>query len=243
MDQRAERRIFFRATLLFLASLAAALTWWAGHRGYFALDQCMVVDGGWRTLLGQVQYRDFGAPFGPFVFWVQAAMQWLLGAAWAATVMPAAMLSALAVVVAALMMRGLVGRGAPAFTLFGAACAGLVANAPFGTLWFENTALFLVFAAITLLLREDNASRGRTIACVLAGIAAMLAFLSKQNVPAFFAPAMLGAMLPVPWSTQRAIRTTLAFAAGVAGTAMLYALSLFATGALDEALYHLFTLP
>ena len=61
-----------------IAAFAGAIVWDVGHRGIYLFDQSGVFDGGWRVLQGQVMYRDFRAPYGPVVFWLQALF-WQVG--------------------------------------------------------------------------------------------------------------------------------------------------------------------
>ena len=53
----------------FIPALCALWAGWicyvSGMRGFFAMDQSIVFDGGWRVLQGQIPYKDFVIPFGP----------------------------------------------------------------------------------------------------------------------------------------------------------------------------------
>jgi len=79
---------------LFIISLigvfAYFMTYRSGERGFFAFDQSIIFDGGYRVLLGQIPYKDFVTPFGPVTFWIQGIIFKLLGISYATYIFGAA---------------------------------------------------------------------------------------------------------------------------------------------------------
>ena len=71
--------------------------WIVGHRGIYLYDESTVFDGGWRILQGQVMYRDFFAPYGPVVFWLQSQFFRLMGVTFSSMVMAGGVVNAIAV--------------------------------------------------------------------------------------------------------------------------------------------------
>lgn len=180
--------IFFAALLV---AFAFRTTFHAGSKGFFALDQSIVFDGGYRVLIGQVPYRDFVMPAGPVAFWVQALFFSLLGVNYYAYIFNAAFLNVLASLFAVGVTRLLFpGRRAVSYG------AGFLTAAwfysPFGTPYFEQTAFFFCFLALYILLlaivKSSERPFLRTSLLALAGLTALTAFLSKQNAGLFFLP-------------------------------------------------------
>lgn len=179
-----------------IALFAFSFTWFTGHRGLFMLDQSVVFDGGWRVLLGQVPYRDFYAPFAPVTFFVQALFFWLAGVNWTATVLPACVLNTVGALSVIRTLGLLLGPGerwiAPAAGLG----VAITLQAPFGTLWIEQTSIFFNLLAMQAVAEAFARRRTASLAWLMAaGALSALAVLSKQNYGLFFAPLLVAMIL------------------------------------------------
>lgn len=208
-------RVYIFACFL-LATFAFLFNWATGHRGVFLLDQSMVFDGGWRVLQGQTPYRDFLMPFAPVTFWIQAFFFRLLGVTWTATVLPACMVNAIATLSVIRIIR-LLGGGSRLLALCGGLATAICFQAPFGTLWLEQTAMFFDLLALQAAVESLCASGYRRGFWQLgSGFSLALAALSKQNYGLFFFPipfAVLAAgELP---DVRRACRSVLIAGAGM----------------------------
>jgi 4-amino-4-deoxy-L-arabinose transferase-like glycosyltransferase len=218
------RRWLYPLACVAVGLVAFWLNWVAGHKGVFLLDQSMVFDGGWRILNGQRMYRDFLAPFGPVTFWIQATSFYLWGVNWSATVLPACVLNLLASWSVMRMVRiATDSRGA---AIAGGLITATCFQAPFGTLWFEQVAMFFGLLALQAGL-EALRAQGLLQAgwAAASGACIVLAIASKQNFGILMAPiavVMLWAgALP---ERRRAAAGLLAQGVGMALTAGLFGL-------------------
>lgn len=168
--------------LLFATVLAGAAVfcWIAGRRGFFALDQSIPFDAGWRILTGQVPYRDFVLPVGPVLPWVAALGLRIFGADFGGYLASASALNALA----AAGTMGVTARLFPGRWGLWAVAGGLTAawfQAPAGTPWFEPVALLAALPGLGLWSVSAASGEHRAAAGAAAGTAFALAFLTKQN--------------------------------------------------------------
>jgi hypothetical protein len=175
--------------------LAGVVVWIVGHRGLFLCDQSVLFDGAWRLMQGQVIYRDFFTTFGPVAFVIQWLFFRIWGVDFSSMVLSAAILNSLAAVCVMRIIRRLLPD--PQFRLAAVAGGLLTAvwfQAPFGTLWFDQTSFFFNLIALTLLV-ETAYSSGRVSVClrVIAGSSLALSILSKQNAGAVLLPVPFGA--------------------------------------------------
>ena len=207
---------------------AAVFVWFAGHRGVFLLDQSIMFDGAWRVYQGQVQYRDFVSTFPPLTFGIQALFFRLMGVDFSAMVLAAAISNA----IATLCVLWLVHRLVPDQRVI-ACVAGLITavwfQAPFGTLWFEQTAFCFNLLALVLLIKGldagDSAGTGYRTA---AGVMLAASLLCKQNAGAEFIPIALGvAVLPILDRRHKALRAVVEVFAGMALGAGVFAIWLW----------------
>lgn len=204
---RETERLYLLACVT-LAVFAFGLNWATGHRGVFLLDQSMIFDGGWRILQGQTPYKEFLMPFGPVTFYIQAFSFLIFGVNWSATVVPACLLNAFATMIVIRIVRLLVG-GSRLLALFGGLATAICFQAPFGTLWLEQTAMFFDLLALLAVVESIHKSaNSRYLWQLGSGFSLGLAALSKQNyglffIPIIFAVAATGA-LP---SVRRACRS------------------------------------
>jgi len=206
-----------------LAAFAFAFNWATGHRGIFFLDQSMIFDGGWRILQGQAPYKDFIFPFGPVAFYIQALFFRFFGVNWTATVLPACLFNLVATLSVIRIVR-LLGGGSRLLALCGGLATAICFQAPFGTLWFEQTAMFFDLLALQAVVESLGASGHRRDFWQLAGgFSLVLAAFSKQNFGLFFIPIVFAVLVAgeLP-DVRRAFRSVL-----LAGTGMAAAIAIF----------------
>jgi 4-amino-4-deoxy-L-arabinose transferase-like glycosyltransferase len=206
-----------------LAAFAFAFNWATGHRGVFLLDQSMTFDGGWRILQGQTPYKDFFIPFGPVTFYIQALFFRLFGVNWTATVLPACLFNAMATLSVIRIVR-LLGGGSRLLALCGGLATAICFQAPFGTLWIEQTAMFFDLLALLAVVESLRASGHRRSFWRLGGgFLLAVAVLSKQNYGIFFAPIVFAVVaageLP---DVRQACRSVLLAGAGMAATITIF---------------------
>ena len=229
------RRSLIRATpviwscvYVLIAAVAGVVVWVVGHRGLFLCDQSGIFDGGWRLMQGQVMYRDFFTPYPPVVFLIQWLFFRIAGVDFSAMVLAAATIN----VLAALCVMRIIRRVLPDAQFRPAALAGGVLTAvwfqaPFGTLWFEQTSFFFNLAALTLVIETTHSSERRA-AClrVAAGCSLALAILSKQTAGTVVLPVPLAAAVMLSMSRWR--KTILELSAGMSLVFALFGLWLVA---------------
>jgi hypothetical protein len=218
-----KRNVPYLIACALLAVFAFGFNWATGHRGVFLLDQSMIFDGGWRLLQGQTMYKDFIIPFGPITFCIQALSFLIFGVNWAATVAPACAINMLATLSVIRMVRLLSG-GSRVVALASGLATAICFQAPFGTLWLEQTAMFFDLLALQAMLESLQVSGRRRMAFQLAsGFSLALAVLSKQNYGVFFVPVVLIAAAAELPDVRRVFRAVL-----FAGMALVATLAVFA---------------
>jgi hypothetical protein len=171
--------------------LAFYLTFRSGQRGFYPFDQSIVFDGSYRVLSGEVPYRDFVVPFGPVAFWLHSVFFRAAGVSFRTYLVGSSTINA----VAALLAAGIAAMLAPRAKLLRYLAAILTAvwfYPPFGTPWVDQTAFFFGMLALGAVLAgtltEPLGKRLRYGLVAAAGVLAVLAALSKQNVGAFLFP-------------------------------------------------------
>ncbi len=200
-----------RASILAVALFAAAASAYSGSRGFFAFDEAIVFDGGFRVLSGQVPYRDFLIPFGPISFLLQAVFFALFGVNWPAYLAHAAVLNAGAALMTWWLVRG-VSPGHPSvrfIAVLAAATTSAWFYPPVGVPFFEQTAFFFQLCALAAL---QSPRRGSAAG---AGALVALACLSKQNAGVL--SAAMG--LWIAWRSGRARQLV----AGLLGIGLIFA--------------------
>lgn len=207
-----------------LAAFAFRLVFETGTRGFLAFDQSIVFDGGYRVFLGQVPFRDFFAPTGPVPFWIQGAFFRLGSVGYPTYLLHAAVANALAAVLAFTWVRS-VFPGTNLYPFLGGALTAIWFYPLFGTPWIDQTAfLFHLIAMVCLIAAYRGAGRETGFAAA-AGVATVLAFLSKQNAGML----TLAALVLLPFSFEREKRNLALRGAvfGLAGASVAFALWLF----------------
>ena len=219
------------------------LTWEAGHRGVFLLDQSMIFDGAWRILQGQIPYRDFFMPFGPVSFGLQAFFSAILGMTWSSTVASAAVSQILATLLAYRCTQLCVGNQSTIGPLVAAIVTATSFQSLFGTLWIEQTAFLCNYAALYFLLesQEPQCKHPRLLGAA-AGFAAVLSLLSKQNAFVLFIPVYVCAALRIP-RIGALIQSAATFIAGAATGAVLFWIWLVTHDAVRGWIRHFYEIP
>ena len=176
---------------------AGVISYLSGMRGFFAMDQSIVFDGGWRILHGQIPFRDFFLPHGPLCMWIQALAFHALGVNYQVYVLTAATMNVLGAWLAFGTFRALVPEKKwPAWI------AGLLTGswlyAPMGTTYIEQTGFFFLWIAIFAVIRGLGANGIPAWGWMgLAGGALAAAIVAKTNAgllaapPLFLMPALL----------------------------------------------------
>lgn len=189
-EARRVGQIWYPLACGMLAVFAFLFNWIVGHRGIYLLDQSMVFDGAWRILQGQIPYKDFLIPFTPLTFYIQAVFFRFFGVNWSAMVVSACVLSSLATLSGIRVVR-LLGGNARWLGLCGGLATAVSLQAPFGTLWFENTAMFFDLLALQAAVESFRLSGYRRALWTAAGGSiVILALLNKQNYGLFFIPVL-----------------------------------------------------
>lgn len=235
--------IAFLALILF----AYLLTIKSGERGFFPFDQSIVFDGGYRILQGQVPYKDFLIPFGPIVFWLQALFFKLLGVNYFAYLVHAALANVLATICSVLLLRILF-PSQKLLSFIGGLLTAVWFYPIFGTPWFEQTAF--LFSLLSLLgitaaaFLPDLTPTKTNLLHFLAGVCALLDFLSKQNAGLYIIPVyfilILTAHLP---NIKSIFRNTVVFTLGFGVALLLFALWLITFSDLDNFYQHFYVIP
>ena len=183
-------RFSWSAAYLSAATFAIAVVWIVGHRGIYLYDESTVFDGGWRILQGQVMYRDFYAPYGPVVYWLQSQFFRLMGVTFSSMVMAGGVVNAIAVACVIWILRRVAPAPAHRLTaLAGGFVTALWFGAPSGILWYEQTAFcFNLIASALVLEAEFRGERTAPYVRIAAGCSLALSVLSKQSAGVVLAP-------------------------------------------------------
>jgi hypothetical protein len=221
-EPSAPRLLEALAVLVLVAAQAAAVVV-LGLRGVDAFDMSIIPDGGYRIYCGQVPYRDFHAPLGPVVFYLQAGFFTLWGGyTWIAVVAHAAALGGLATALVYLILR-LFSRPLTALTF--AALTGLTFSLPVSFPWPDHTAFLFVLVALGAfsLAAQRDASltrRGSLLLTAVAGLAVTGALFSKHSIGGIAAIAVGLLWMFVPFG-QEPFRERFLRAVSYAGAVVL----------------------
>lgn len=223
------------------------LTFKAGERGFFAFDQSIVFDGGYRILSGQIPYKDFIIPVGPMAFWLQAIFFKVLGVNYFSYIFTAAFINVLSTISSVIIIRLLF----PSYRLL-SYIAGLLTAIwfypPFGTPWLEQTAFFFSLLAITILLftqlSQKNYSIINSLLLLLSGCFACLSILSKQNAGLYILPLYFLLLIAVCFPDLRLISYSCAmFFAGFIASLLVFVLWLWIRSDLKIFFQHVIYIP
>jgi hypothetical protein len=213
-----------------LSVIAFFLTLRAGQRGLYPFDQCILFDGSYRVLSGQVPYRDFIIPFGPVAFWLHALFFKVLGVSYFAYLAGAGVINALAALSAVMVVRWTL-PSSRALSYVAGVLTAVWFYPPFGTPWVDQTAFFfslLGLGVFVVAVGEKTRSTLRNPLLALCGCLAFVSFISKQNVGAFmfFVYPLVLFMIDLPGRRRRA-RSLGLFAAGFVATLAAFAVWLY----------------
>ena len=139
---------------------------------------------------GQVMYRDFYAPYGPVVYWLQSQFFRLMGVTFSSMVMAGGVVNAIAVACVIWILRRVAPAPAHRLTaLAGGFLTALWFGAPSGILWYEQTAFcFNLIASALVLEAEFRGERTAPYVRIAAGCSLALSVLSKQSAGVVLAP-------------------------------------------------------
>ncbi len=204
--------------LIGLSFFAFYMVFKSGERGFFAFDQSIVFDGGYRILKGQIPYKDFICPFGPVVFLIQALFFKFFGVTYFSYIFSAALFNVFAAILSVFMFR-LLFPGEKFLSYISGLLTAVWFYPPIGTLYTEQTAFFFSLAAVTLILKALSAQNlclaGNNFVMFASGALALVALLTKQNVGLFILPLyfllIIAANLP---SWKNIFRCNMIFLAG-----------------------------
>lgn len=203
-----------------------AIELYYGRRGFMPIDQATVFDGGWRTLSGQVPFRDYTTPNAILPSLIQGAFFWALDVSWSTYLLHAALFNALFTLVVYAFLR-LCG-GGRVVALFYAALSAVVFYPPIGVPFHDQHSFFFVLLAITLAVAARRAEGPRAERVLWASVpfALVASALSKQTPMAIGVPVILTLLL-----THRRFRAALlSVAAGMAGALIVLVGAAFAVG-------------
>lgn len=220
-----------------------------GLRGLFPLDQSIAFDGGYRVYMGQVPYRDFFIPYGPVVFWIQAAAFYVMGVNYYAHAFAAAVLNVIGTACSFVMVRILCRRdrwlAIPAALL-----TAVWLYSPFGTTYPEQTVFCTMLIGLSLVLTDLSGDRitpvprYAALRLFCAGFFAVMGVLSKHNggLPAIGIYVLIIVVMYLPDS--RAMMKSLAFfGLGVVVSSVAFAGWLFLYSDVSAFVFHVITIP
>jgi len=163
--------------LLLVGTLTSLLIRRVGNVGIQFEDLSIAFDGGYRVLSGQLPFVEFMSPFGPVLYLQQALFFALLGVSYQAFLVHAIVINLAAVAIVYLMFQPI----DRVTALFAATLTGFWFYPPVGAPYVDNTCCFWALVAICFIFLAFR--RGReTTWLILAGLAAGLSVLTKQNL-------------------------------------------------------------
>jgi hypothetical protein len=175
-----------------------------GPRGFMPLDHSVVFDGGWRTLVGQVPFRDYTTPNALTPSFLQALFFLVFGVTWKAYVLHATVFNALFAILVYVLLRLCGGR--PLVAVLYACLSGLVFYPPLGVPFHDQHAFFFVLLAITLAVAARRVGpRASLVLWAIVPFALTAAALSKQTPTLLGIPIVLGLALAPKSSIRRAL--------------------------------------
>lgn len=185
---------FYLPACAVLGVLAFLFNWHTGHKGLMFLDQSTIFDGAWRVFQGQIPYKDFFSPVGPLAFYILAFFFWIAGVNWSAAVLGACVLNSIATLSVIRVVR-LLGGGSRILALCAGLATALSFQPVFGTLYYEQTAMFLDLLALHAAVESLQAAAPRRgYWQILSGVFLGLALITKQNFSVFFAPVLVAVL-------------------------------------------------
>ena len=219
----------------------------AGSRGFYALDQSIAFDGAYRILQGQIPYLDFLIPCGPVTFWLHALFFKVLGVNYGAFLVGASAINALATLCAIQLTRLHTSRNQLLSYVAGAITATWF-YPPFGTPYYEQTANFFSLVAIlclsTAAISDQTIAGRRYTLGFLAGIAAFLSIMSKQNAGVFIFPIyIMISMAGGQFRSKPTLPLLYSFGSGLVLSALMFSVWIFVVSDFGRFVEHVFVIP
>ncbi len=165
------RRILVAFAVLAACSFVSLFVITVGRHQFGAWDFNVLIETGWRQLLGQRPYVDFVAPTPPFFNWTAALAFRLFGLTWNANLDLSALFSSLTLVWAFLLFRAQGMRSAAALGTSLAIQTAAMLTCCFW--WYNNTTLVLaalLYLASLLLARFPDSRFGQVSFVLLLGL-------------------------------------------------------------------------
>jgi 4-amino-4-deoxy-L-arabinose transferase-like glycosyltransferase len=142
-------------------------------------DYVVVFEGGYRMLLGQIQYLDFYFPTGPIVFLIQAFSQFIFGSNLYAMAAQSFILAVVLCIIFYFILRKEFGWIVSfIFALFFYVSFNGLTFQP----WYDHVAYFFFFLNIFLLIKYYKKSSLPKFVYLLSAFLVTLSFYSKQDV-------------------------------------------------------------
>lgn len=229
---------------IIISVFALVFSFKAGERGFFPLDQSIVFDGAYRIIQGQIPYRDFLMPFGPVVFWMQAAFFKIFGINYFSYLLLSAVMNAIGTLCSIIIIRKIFPERMLLSYIAGI-LTGVWFYPPFGTPWLEQTSFFFSFLGLVSILGAivKSENRNKNLLCILAGSFAAFSLLSKQNAGLFILPVyliLIYAGKPAGNSTGRRL---ILFLVGCITILLIFFIWLILRSNLDNFIQYFFEIP
>ncbi|MFH2203040.1 MAG: hypothetical protein ABIJ96_07995 [Elusimicrobiota bacterium] len=153
-----------------------------GLRWFDLFDTSIIFDGSYRMLCGQIPWRDFYAPFGPFLFGAQALIFSVMGPSYLAYVTFASILNA---AITGIFLAYAHRLSRDRWFYLAAAMVTAIWSLPMhrGYPWYEHGAFLFVHLALWPLL-TSSPRKNNIWPAVIAGLAIAGAYYVKQSVGA-----------------------------------------------------------
>jgi hypothetical protein len=247
-------RIFDGIVVSLIIAFSIGFVMWTGHRGFYAFDQSIVFDGGYRVYLGQIIYKDFVIGVGPVVFWLQGFFFRIFGVNYTSYVLLAAIQNAVATLLVIFLIRRLF-PGKKTASYLGGLITAVWFYAPMGTTYYDTTGALLVLFSVFLsthcvissLSANEPGSRPASknaFLMLLSGVFLGLAFLTKQNIGALAAILSLSSLLILPVRPfSRRVSHALIAACGILLTMGVFLVWVWARSDVTTFVQHFFTIP
>ena len=240
-------RAFEIIILIWILVFAFQITFRAGEKGFFAFDQSIIFDGGYRIFSGQIPYKDFVIPFGPVTFWLQGVIFEVFGISYASYILGAALVNVLVTGGSYYLLRKLFPQQ-KIIPYLGSILTAVWFYPPFGTPWPEQTAFFFSFTALlsitTGLLNDQLSPLKKGALFFISGLLSFIAFISKQNAGAFFVPLLVVLLFVVNLKSLRnGIKQFIHFSLGWIGGLLAFGMWLVTRSDLALFLRHFFEIP
>lgn len=194
------RALFTRAMPLMVITIGGAFYCFeAGKRGFFALDQSIAFDAGYRILSGQIPYKDFYFSHGLPLYYFQAAFLSLFGLSFNTLLLTAAVLSAVCISCSYKIIGNIFPDSSLA-PLLSAIITAFWLWPPYGTPFPDAFA----YTCVLLALLSTLALRHPLIGTICAGVFMAVAVFTKLSIGVAYFPILFVSSLF--WRPERRSR-------------------------------------